>query len=48
MVPDNFAVYRRMIYMPDNFLQVRVVTRDGTEEITGARMDEDVFTIQLR
>ena len=33
--------------MPDNFLQVRVVTRDGMR-ITGARIDEDAFTIQLR
>ena len=36
-----------MIFLPDNFLQVRVVTRDGTT-ITGARVDEDAFTIQLR
>jgi cytochrome c oxidase cbb3-type subunit 3 len=47
VVPDNFAVYRRLIYMPDNFLQVRVVTQDGAQ-ITGARADEDAFTIQLR
>lgn len=33
--------------MPDNFLQVRVVTPDGTH-ITGVRVDEDTFTIQLR
>jgi cytochrome c oxidase cbb3-type subunit III len=46
-VPDNFAFYRRIIYMPDNFLQVRVVTSDGTA-ITGARANEDTFSIQLR
>jgi cytochrome c oxidase cbb3-type subunit III len=46
-VPETFAVYRRFIFMPDNFLQVRVVTADGTN-ITGARLDEDTFTIQLR
>src|SRR5947209_8322323 len=46
-VPDNFAFYRRVIYMPDNFLQVRVVTPDGAS-ITGARVNEDSFTIQLR
>jgi cytochrome c oxidase cbb3-type subunit 3 len=46
-IPDTFASYRRVIYMPDNFLQVRVVTRDGTA-ITGVRVNEDTFTIQLR
>jgi cytochrome c oxidase cbb3-type subunit III len=46
-IPETFTVYRRVIYMPDNFLQVRVVTRDGTT-ITGVRMDEDTFTIQIR
>jgi len=46
-VPDTFASYRRAIYMPDNFLQVRVVTPDGTK-ITGVRVNEDAFTIQLR
>ena len=46
-IPDTFAVYRRVIYMPDSFLQVRVVTRDGAR-ITGVRVNEDAFTIQLR
>jgi putative heme-binding domain-containing protein len=46
-IPDKFAVYRRIIPMPDNFLQVRVVTLDG-KSITGERVDEDTFTIQLR
>ncbi|HEV2444514.1 MAG TPA: c-type cytochrome, partial [Candidatus Sulfopaludibacter sp.] len=46
-IPDTFTVYRRVIYMPDNFLQVRVVTLDGTA-ITGARVNEDGFTIQIR
>jgi len=46
-LPDTFVVYRRVIYMPDNFLEVRVVTRDGTR-ITGVRVNEDTFTIQLR
>jgi cytochrome c oxidase cbb3-type subunit III len=46
-IPDTFAVYRRLIPMPDNFLQVRVVTLDG-KRITGERVDEDTFTIQLR
>jgi putative heme-binding domain-containing protein len=46
-VPETFAVYRRFIFMPDNFLQVRVVTRDG-RQITGERLNEDTFTIQVR
>jgi cytochrome c oxidase cbb3-type subunit 3 len=46
-VPDTFAVYRRVISIPDNFLQVRVITRDG-RRITGVRVDEDAFTIQIR
>jgi len=46
-IPDTFAVYRRVIFMPDNFLQVRVVTHDG-KPITGARVNEDTFTIQIR
>lgn len=45
--PENFAQYRKVIYMPDNYLQVRVVTADG-KQITGARVDEDTFTIQIR
>ena len=46
-VPETFAVYRRVIFMPDNFLQVRAVARDG-REITGVRVNEDAFTIQIR
>lgn len=46
-IPDNFAVYRRVILMPDNFLQVRVVTADG-KRLTGARLNEDLLSIQLR
>ena len=46
-IPDTFAAYRRVIFMPDNFLQVRVVTQDGSR-VTGARVNEDTFTIQLR
>ena len=45
--PENFAQYRKVIYMPDNYLRVRVVTADG-KQITGARVDEDTFTIQIR
>lgn len=46
-VPETFAVYRRVIFTPDNFLQVRAVTKDGLT-ITGVRVDEDAFTIQIR
>ena len=46
-VPDNFASYRKLIYMPDNFLLVRVVTKDGNQ-VSGVRVDEDTFTIQIR
>jgi cytochrome c oxidase cbb3-type subunit 3 len=46
-VPDTFTAYRRVIFMPDNFLQVRAVTLDG-RQITGARVNEDTFTIQIR
>jgi putative heme-binding domain-containing protein len=46
-VPDTFNAYRRVIYVPDNFLQVRIVTRDG-RQITGVRLNEDTFSIQVR
>jgi putative heme-binding domain-containing protein len=46
-VPETFAVYRRFITMPDAFLIVRVVTKDRGA-ITGVRLNEDTFTIQLR
>ena len=46
-IPENFASYRKVIYIPDNYLRVHVVTQDG-KEITGARVDEDTFTIQIR
>ena len=46
-IPDNFGQYRWYIVIPDNFLQVRAITRDG-RQITGARINEDAFSIQLR
>lgn len=46
-VPDRFSQYRWVIVLTDNFLQVRVVTRDG-RAITGVRLNEDAFSIQLR
>jgi len=33
--------------IPEGFLQVRVVTKDG-RGITGVRLNEDIFTIQIR
>jgi len=46
-IPDNFSVYRRVVLIPDNFLQVRVVTTDG-KRLTGVRLNEDLLSIQLR
>lgn len=46
-VPENFALYRRIVFIPDNFLQVRVLTKDG-QRLTGIRMNEDAFSIQIR
>jgi len=46
-VPETFAVYRRFITMPDAFLVVRVVTAEG-KSVTGVRLNEDTFTIQIR
>jgi putative heme-binding domain-containing protein len=46
-MPDSFTFYRRVIFTPDNFLEVRVVTQEG-KAITGLRVDEDAFTIQIR
>jgi putative heme-binding domain-containing protein len=46
-VPDSFLQYRWYTIIPDNFLLVRVVTAKG-EKITGARLNEDPFSIQIR
>ena len=46
-VPENFASYRKLIYTPDNFLMVRAVTADG-RTVSGVRVDEDTFSIQIR
>ncbi|MBM3811124.1 MAG: c-type cytochrome [Acidimicrobiia bacterium] len=46
-LPDSFAQYRLVIPMPDNFLMVRVRTKEGML-VTGIRLNEDPFTIQLR
>jgi putative heme-binding domain-containing protein len=46
-VPENFSAYRKWITMPDNYLRIRAVTRDGIQ-VLGQRVDEDTFTIQIR
>jgi len=46
-IPESFGEYRWYIVIPNNFLQVRVTTQDG-RAITGARVNEDAFSIQLR
>jgi putative heme-binding domain-containing protein len=46
-VPDNFAQYRMIIPVPDNYLRVRAATSRG-ESYEGVRLNEDPFTIQMR
>lgn len=46
-VPQSFSSYRSEVSIPENFVQVRIVTRDG-RRITGVRVNEDGFSIQLR
>jgi len=44
---DSFAGYRWTISLPDNYLLVELVTRQG-ERVTGGRLNEDAFSIQIR
>jgi putative heme-binding domain-containing protein len=44
---DSFAAYRWTILIPDNYLLVELVTAAG-EHVTGSRMNEDAFSIQIR
>lgn len=46
-VPKSFLMFRPGTALPENFLQVRVVTNDG-QRIKGVRVNEDTFTIHLR
>ncbi len=46
-IPENFGQYRWIIAIPDNFLLVRATTSDG-RDVTGARVNEDPFSIQMR
>jgi putative heme-binding domain-containing protein len=45
-VPQNFSA-RNEAGFPQNFLYVRVTTRDG-REFSGVRVNEDTFSIQIR
>jgi putative heme-binding domain-containing protein len=44
---DSFGGYRWTINLPDNYLLVEVKTRGG-ERISGSRLNEDPFSIQIR
>jgi cytochrome c oxidase cbb3-type subunit 3 len=46
-LPRGYMPYRPDVSITQNFLQVRVTTRAG-RELTGARVNEDTFSIQLR
>lgn len=46
-VPKSYNLYRTEISIPENYLEVRVVTKDG-RRISGVRVNEDTFTLQLR
>ena len=46
-IPEGFGQYRWYIVIPDNFLQVRLTDNDG-RQFTGARVNEDSFSIQVR
>jgi putative heme-binding domain-containing protein len=46
-IPESFGEYRWYIVIPNNFLQVRLTTQEG-RSMTGARVNEDAFSIQVR
>lgn len=46
-VPKSYSPWRSDVSLPENFLYVRLVTRDG-EELAGVRVNEDTFSIQIR
>lgn len=46
-VPKSFAQYRPGTSLPENYLQVRLVTRSG-RRLSGVRVNEDTFSIQVR
>lgn len=46
-VPQSFSAYNRYLSITENFLQVRLMTKDG-RSFVGIRVNEDTFSIQLR
>jgi putative heme-binding domain-containing protein len=46
-VPQSFNAFRSDVMLPQNFLYVRAVTRDG-RHVDGVRVNEDTFSIQVR
>jgi putative heme-binding domain-containing protein len=46
-VPKSYSAWRQDVSLPENFLYVRAVTRDG-QEFAGVRVNEDTFSIQIR
>lgn len=46
-VPQSYSAWRADVSLPENFLFVRLVTRDG-QELSGVRVNEDTFSIQIR
>jgi len=46
-VPKGFSSFGPDASIPQNFLLVRVVTKDG-QRVNGVRVNEDTFSIQLR
>lgn len=46
-ISDSFENYQWWVDIPDNFVQVRLVTTSG-RRLTAARVNEDAFSIQVR
>ena len=46
-VPQSYSAWRSEVGLPQNFLYVRLVTKDG-QEFAGVRINEDTFSIQIR
>ena len=46
-VPQSYSAWRQDVSLPENFLFVRLVTRDG-QDLSGVRVNEDTFSIQIR
>jgi cytochrome c oxidase cbb3-type subunit III len=46
-VPKGYSSYRSDASIPENFLQLRIVTKDG-RRLSGVRVNEDSFSIQVR